>query len=85
MRAAALLKRPAHVDPSIGERHRLGGSRDFVQEEDWPSCASCREPMSFYAQLDGLPAGGFDLADAGLIFVFVCFDCFNVRALLHSG
>lgn len=41
--------------------------------------------MTFYAQLDGLPAvTELDLADSGLIFVFVCFDCFEVGALLHS-
>ncbi len=83
--AAALLQRPPYVDPSIGERHRLGGTPDLLQEEDWPTCATCREPMTFYAQLDAIPSGGFDLADAGLIYVFVCFDCFDVRALLHSG
>jgi hypothetical protein len=42
--------------------------------------------MSFYAQLDGLPAmTEFDLADAGLIYVFVCFDGFEVKALFHSA
>lgn len=41
--------------------------------------------MTFYAQLDALPSGDFELADAGLIYVFVCFDCFDVQALLHSG
>ena len=41
--------------------------------------------MTFYAQLDGLPGPSvFDLADAGLIYVYVCFDCFEVTALLGS-
>lgn len=41
--------------------------------------------MTFYAQLDGLPRPSeFDLADAGLIYVYVCFDCFEVTALLGS-
>ena len=37
------------------------------------------------AQLDALPSGGFDLADAGLIHVFVCFDCLEVTASLDSA
>ena len=41
--------------------------------------------MTFYAQLDSLPAGDFDLADAGLIHVWVCFDCFEVTAMLDSA
>jgi hypothetical protein len=41
--------------------------------------------MTFYAQLDALPSGGFDLADSGLIFVYVCFDCFEVSAVLDSA
>ena len=40
---------------------------------------------TFYAQLDSLPAGDFDLADAGLIHVWVCFDCFYVTASLDSA
>ncbi len=42
--------------------------------------------MSFYGQLDGLPTPSeFDLADAGLILVYVCFDCFEVAAALDSA
>lgn len=83
--ASALLVRPSYVDETIGERHRLGGAPDLMHADEWPSCRGCRETMTFYAQLDALPAGGFDLADAGLIYVFVCFDCFDVHAVLHSG
>ena len=83
--AASLLERPQFLDPSIGERHRLGGTPDFLRADSWPSCVSCGAQMTFYAQLDALPSGGFDLADAGLIYVFVCFDCFTARAVLQSG
>jgi hypothetical protein len=83
--AAALLNRPRFLDPSIGERHRLGGAPDFMQASEWPSCPSCGDAMTFYAQLDALPSGGFDLADAGLIHVFVCFDCFEVAASLDTA
>lgn len=32
--AEALLRLPPHVDPTIGQRHRLGGSPDFIQRQD---------------------------------------------------
>ena len=83
--AEALLIRPGYVHPSIGERHRLGGTPDRWNERPAPQCPGCSEVMTFYAQLDGLPAGGFDLADAGLIHVWVCFDCFEVTASLDSA
>jgi hypothetical protein len=84
--AEALLVRPSVVDPVVGTRHRLGGTPDLPSEVDWPTCPQGDGPMSFYAQLDGLPAPTeFDLADAGLIFVFVCLDCFELQALLHSA
>lgn len=82
--AEALMQRPAYVDPSIGERSRLGGTPDSIQDMPWPTCSGCGQDLTFYAQLDGLP-GGYDLADAGLIHVFVCFDCFEVHARLDSA
>ncbi len=83
--AEALLERPSYVAEAVGTRHRLGGTPDLPPEVDWPDCPRGDGPMTFYAQLDGLPAlTELDLADAGLIFVFVCFDCFEVGAVLHS-
>ncbi len=41
--------------------------------------------MTFYAQLDSLPADHFDLADAGLIHVWVCVNCFDAAASLDSA
>jgi hypothetical protein len=83
--AEALLVRPSYVDPVIGERHRLGGTPDGWSDASTPRCPSCGEDMTFYAQLDALPAGGFDLADAGLILVHICFGCFEVTASLESA
>ena len=82
--AESLLVRPARVDPSIGDRHRLGGTPDRLNDRPIPACKTCGEAMTSYAQLDSLPAGDFDLADAGLIHVWVCFDCFDVTAMLDS-
>lgn len=83
--AESLLARPSYVDPSIGERHRLGGAPDRWTETPPPLCPACSDSMTFYAQLDALPSGGFDLADAGLILVWICFDCFEVAAVLDSA
>jgi hypothetical protein len=69
--------------PECGLRHKLGGTPDWIQEEAWPSCPSCRERMTFYGQLDSL-GGAFDLADCGLVLVFVCFDCFETTAVLDA-
>lgn len=68
----------------MGERHRLGGE-PTLHNSAIPACPMCNETMTFYAQLDGLPKPSeFDLADAGLILVYVCFDCFEVTATLDS-
>ena len=83
--AAELLNRPAGVWDELGERSRLGGAPS-LHNEAIPNCRVCGSPMTFYAQLDGLPRPSeFDLADAGLILVFVCFDCFEVHAMVDSA
>ncbi|WP_055336426.1 hypothetical protein [Ralstonia solanacearum] len=66
----------------IGRRHRLGGRPDFIQSPDVPKC-SCGKEMSFYAQLDSIN-DEFVLADCGMIYVFVCFDCLETKSLLQS-
>ena len=83
--AADLLERPPSVWSELGERHRIGGE-PALRNCPWPKCPSCGERMTFYAQLDGLPKPSeFDLADAGLILVFICFDCFQTAAVLDSA
>jgi uncharacterized protein YwqG len=64
-----------------GHRHKLGGRPDFIQEEEWPTC--CGNKMTFYAQIDSI-GDNYDLADCGMIYVFVCFDCFNTKSILHA-
>lgn len=65
-----------------GTRHQLGGEPEFIQEEEWPSC-SCGNKMTFYAQLDSI-GDDYDLADSGMIYVFVCFDCFETKSVLQG-
>lgn len=66
----------------IGKRHRLGGRPDFLQKLDVPHC-SCGKAMTFYAQLDSIN-DEFNLADCGMIFVFVCFGCYETKSILQS-
>jgi hypothetical protein len=67
----------------IGRRHRLGGEPQFLQPRDHPSC-SCGKSMTFYGQLDSIN-DEFALADCGMIYVFVCFDCFQTASVLQSS
>ena len=67
----------------IGMRHRLGGEPEFIQDVAWPECVSCRQRMTFYGQLDSIN-DEFNLADCGLIYVFVCFGCFETKSILQS-
>ena len=40
--------------------------------------------MTFYGQLDSI-GDDFALADAGLVMVFVCFECFEADAVIASS
>lgn len=66
----------------IGHRHQLGGRPIFIQDQSPPTC-SCGKDMTFYAQLDSIN-DEFVLADCGMIYVFVCFDCFETKSILQS-
>jgi len=39
--------------------------------------------MTFYGQLDSIN-DEFNLADCGLIYVFVCFGCFETKSILQT-
>jgi hypothetical protein len=69
--------------PEIGTRHQLGGEPDFIQGKLQPRCTACRKDMTFYAQLDSVN-DDIILADCGMIYVFVCFDCYEAVATVQS-
>jgi hypothetical protein len=72
------------AEDHIGKRHRIGGVPDLIQpEQQWPVCTSCREKMSFYAQLDGI-GSEYAIADCGMIYVFLCFGCFESASFVDS-
>ena len=70
------------ASPEIGNRSKIGGVPVWTQEPQVPECR-CRKPMSFYGQLDSV-GDAINLADCALIYVFVCFDCFETKSLLQS-
>jgi hypothetical protein len=68
----------------VGKRHQLGGSPARpISDGDWPRCPDCSERMTFYGQLDSIN-DEFCIADAGLVYVFVCFDCNEAKAIIES-
>lgn len=68
----------------IGSRHRLGGEPYFLQDREHPQCKLCHKDMTFYAQLDSIN-DDYIVADCGMIYVFLCFDCFEVVSFVQSG
>lgn len=72
------------ADEIIGNRHKLGGTPDFLQNEKWPECTDCGEKMTFYCQLDSI-GDDICIADCGLLYVFLCFDCYTTHAIIQSG
>jgi hypothetical protein len=69
----------------VGKRHQLGGlPARPISDANWPRCPDCDEPMSFYGQLDSIN-DEFCIADAGLVYIFICFDCNEVKATIDSA
>jgi hypothetical protein len=72
------------ASPEVGNRHQLGGTPSFLQKANIPTCPICRKEMTFYAQLDSIN-DEFIIADCGMIYVFVCFDCNSVVSFIQSS
>ncbi len=68
----------------IGRRHQLGGEPTFIQADEIPNCPRCQQPMTFYGQLDSI-GDNYSIADVGMIYVFLCFGCFEAEAFVQSG
>ncbi len=67
---AKRVLRPPYVAPEVGTRHKLSGVPEGPRVDPFPKCTSCAGEMTVYGLLDGIP-GAVDLADAGLVHVFV--------------
>jgi len=69
------------AEDGIGQRSKLGGNPNWIQESSVPLC-TCGKEMTFYGQMDSI-GDQVCLADCGMIFVFVCFDCFETKSILQ--
>jgi hypothetical protein len=73
------------ASPEVGTRHRLGGEPEgALNAGEPPACPLCYQEMTFYGQLDSI-GDDISLADAGVVLVYVCFDCFEAKAIVASG
>jgi len=68
---------------NVGTRHKLGGTPDFIQADEWPTCGHCQRQTSFVGQFDSVN-DDFIFADCGLIYVFFCFHCMEAAAVVQS-
>jgi hypothetical protein len=80
---AAKLPKFKWASEEVGKRHQLGGKPQFLQNENWPDCPCCKNKMSFYGQLDSIN-DEFLLADCGIVYVFVCFECNETKSFIQS-
>jgi hypothetical protein len=67
----------------LGKRFKIGGKPNFIQNREYPKCSCCHKDMIFYAQLDTV-GDRYDIGDSGLIYIFYCFDCNEVEAMVQS-
>src|SRR4051812_13527114 len=86
---------PPELHDAVGQRTKLGGKPDWIQGDDTPDCPECGEPMYLVAQIDSIEAdrdgnplmdpppkhADFVFGDAGMLYLFYCFDCLEVHAI----
>ena len=89
------------IDPDrLGERSKLGGMPDWVQNDETPRCTGCGELMTFVGQLDSVEHQSTDnphsinalssdqefmFGDVGMIYVFFCKDCLEPVAIFQCA
>jgi hypothetical protein len=66
----------------VGSRHKIGREPDWLQSDETPVC-ECGKKMSFYGQFDSL-GDDICLGDCGIVYVFVCFECFTTQSIIQS-
>ncbi len=72
------------ASPEIGKRHQIGGRPHAMSDGDWPYCSSCERKMRFYGQLDSIN-DEYCIADCGLIYVFICFECLETKSIVQTS
>ena len=82
-------------DP-LGQRTKLGGEPDWIQNEETPSCPYCYTAMTFISQIDSVEHQSksnphsvnalsddrkWMFGDVGMIYVFFCFECTSTTSV----
>jgi hypothetical protein len=62
---------------------KVGGSPNWIQGPEIPSCIRCNEPMAFLAQLASTPTLAYG-PDEGTLYTFVCTACKVTASLVQS-
>ena len=68
---------------NYGNRNKIGGIPDFLQDAQIPTCPDCGHQMEFYAQLDSIDQN-YKFGDLGMLYVFVCKDCLTSSSIIQS-
>jgi hypothetical protein len=82
-----------------GQKTKLGGEPDWIQEVEVPCCDHCKQEMMFVAQIDSLEHNSksnpnriekrndraWMLGDVGMIYVFFCFRCCSTKSVFQCG
>ncbi len=71
------------ADADVGTRSKFGGVPDLTHERPCPICPSCDAEMTFVSQLDSV-GDDLEFADVGLLFTYLCFDCFEAVSFIES-
>ena len=86
------------IPESAGIGTKLGGEPDWIQTPEHPDCPHCHQEMVFVAQIDSIehqsplnPLARDPIADhqdymfgdAGMIYVFFCYDCLHSHSVFQ--
>ncbi len=89
---------PYDFPESIGLGTKLGGEPEWIQTPEHPECPHCSKEMVFIAQIDSVehqnslnPLSRDPIADeqdymfgdAGMIYVFFCYDCLHTQSVFQ--
>lgn len=77
-------KRFKYASDEIGNRNKIGGKPKWIQNEEIVKCDDCGKEMTFYGQLDSIN-DEYCIADCGIIYVFICFDCNKSKSIIQSN
>ena len=73
---------PNSNDDDFGKRSKIGGRPNWIQGNNTPNCADCKNAMTFYGQLDSINEQ-YAIADAGMLYLFYCFKCNKAKIVMQ--